>query len=483
MLPEQGVTGGEPFLGGTPNQKKEWLGRLHKMMVRARGTAAAEVGTDAVDNAIAAAGVPADWMTKPSTFTDQELLEKLLSTLVKFSATRSPIGVQNRAPTTTEAAVLTILIGEVESCYTDIVARKADQQIEKFFLAGRTDPNADKVREIFKLGVEAASNMKNALQNGNPQPGAKEPRILIDISGELKMRSAAALSSPRQMTLRPSFTITPASPADHAFRVNTLLHECMHVASAKITDPMYWPNPAFLSAKFVFASRINNADHFARVAIEYLEAKNPPSGGGGPPQKDIYKNIPAKDNKLVSDAYGTAQNLVHTALIYGGDAWDVLKRLHADPKYYDRDEVDWIYRRWLRSSIKLISQISDATLHERSKAPGHWLPSVTAFDLAAVEETIMDLAALIEWIRKCPEIRVVPKLPVTGEPYVLYVTNDDLRKRRDPQKLAATFVAYSFSRFNQETRWLRPGKLISDVKSMISEQRYLRAVPAKPEDL
>jgi hypothetical protein len=484
MLPGSGVTGGEPFLSGTLGQKKVWLQCLYKMMERAR----VRSGDTAVDRAIVAAGSPADSMTKPFTCTDEELqqgsvqarLENVLRVLLTFPGTRSPVGGQNSAPTVAEAAVISTLMDEVENCYTEIAAGKADQQIEKFFSVPRRGEKAEKVRELFGLGVVAVKNVKKVLAEGNPPPGAKRLRILIDLSGELAMKEAAALSSPRELMLAPSYVAPPTSSAERTGRVDTLLHECMHVVSAKITDPMYWPNPKFFSAPFDL--RINNADHFTRVAIEYRETKSPSSGGGGPsPGDGLFKNIgPVEDKELLSESLGMAQDWVRAAWIYCLDAWNVLKRLHDDPNHYDH--VDFIYGWSLRRNMKLISQISHATLHERSQAPGHWLPLVTAFDLAALEETIMDLAALVGWSKRRTEVQVVVGYPATAAPGVLYVTTDALFKTRDPQQMAASFLEYGFSRFNQAMVWFRPGELIGNIKSMIYEKNSFRSLPDKPEN-
>lgn len=478
MLPALGVTAQEPFLSGTVDQKKVWLQRLYKMMRRAR----ASTGASAVDTAIVAAGLPAGSMTAQRLTFDQDLqqvqqrLETLLGVLLTFPHTRSPIGAPpNTAPTRTQADVLSTLMDTVESCYTEIADGMADAQIEEYFSVLRTDASAAKVRELFKSGAETVRKVKSVLKNGNPPPDSGDLRILIDVSGELTMKTSAALSSPREMIIEPSYAGPLTDPPAQSVRVATLLHECMHVTSAQIKDPMYWPNTAFFTTPF--ALRINNADHFARVALVYLATKG---GDSGPPPKDtLYDKISsADDRKLIRAALEMAEEWVKTAWIYCLDAWNVLKRLHDDPTSYDH--LGYFAGWRLQGNTKLISQISRATLHERARDPSAWVPSVTAFDLAAVEQTIGDLADLLGWIRRRTDVQIVANPPGTPAAGVLYIISDSLSRTRDPEALAGSIVVYGFSTRDQTTAWLREDELIGDVRAMVTESESFRSLPDKP---
>lgn len=490
MLPAEGVTGQEPFLSGTLLQKRAWLLLLYKMLRRARSTN----DVSKVDKAIVAAKLPENSLRKPLVkFTDQDVqagivqarLETLLSVLRVFPMTCSPIGRQNRSPMADEAAVLIPLLDDVANCYTAIAQRKADAQIEEYFLVDRSSPKAEQVRTLFKQGAETVRNLQSVLNDEEDPP----PRVILSASGELDMKGALALGSPLELILSPSYTSQTANPS-RAMRVNTLLHECMHVVDQKIVDHFYYGELGFFGASF--DQRINNADHFARVAIDYL---NPNSSSGDQSTQDaIYAKIRnAEDKALIKGALGTAQGLVRTAWIYSLDAWNALKRLHEDPGYYDH--LGWVRYRLirilfgrctdgpsLRRNASLISQISQATLHERAAAGDSRVPLVTAFDLAALEETIKDLHALLYRLRTIRSIQIVATYPNTPAPGVLYVRSDTL-KTRDPDKLAESFIFYIFSRFNQTLTWLRPGnELITNIRSMVAEKNTFRQLPDKPAD-
>jgi hypothetical protein len=477
MLPEPGVTGKEPFASGTLDQKKEWLGRLYMMMQRARVRA----GASAVDDAIVGAGWPRDSLEKPFTFTDEQSaksrLEGLLTVLWTFVARRSPASLQNPAPTKAQADVLTSLMDEVQSCYNDIAGRKADQEIEYFFSVNGDEEKADQVRALFRRGAETAGNVSKVLQKGNPAPGVEGMRIFIDDSGELVMKSAEALSSPSELIIKPFYGDSTTDPAVRAARVDTLLHECMHIVSRDIKDMMYWPNEAFRTA--AFAVRINNADHFARVAIKYREPKSPPPrddgptpGGGGPtPEGGLFAKFKPKDKELLTEALVVAKDWANRAWRYCLNAWNVLKLLQGNPGYYDH--LLWLYRRYsMNPSIMLASQAGKATLHERSWAWGAWLPSVTAFDLAALEEIIVDLSDLIGWLKKLTVAQLVGEYPENAATGVLYVLADALNKARDSKTIANSFLAYGYPRSNQTMLWLRPDELISKIQPVLDNRAF-----------
>jgi len=449
------------------------------MMERAR----ARSGAAEVDAEFGAVGMPADSMTMPFAPTDDEVLhdvaqrrlEALEVVLRTFPLARSPAAQENVAPAKEEeVTALTDLLNAVETCYAEIAAGRANQHIIDVFSWWR----ARQVRGTFKSAAATVRNVKKVLTTGNPPPGSKRLRILLDISGELRMKSAAALSAPWVMILPPALATPTMDPAVRAARIDTFLHECMHVLSSQIVDHTYWPDPNF--ASHPFATKIHNADHFAEVARRYRKTNTPLPGGGGDPFKGI-KN--ANDRQLISGALGRARQQAKVAWIYSLDAWDALRKIRDDPNYYDHLSVSY-QRPSLKRNMKLISEISNATMHERGPAPGAWLTSVTEFDLALLEETIVDLAVLVGWTRSRAEIQLVAEYPETPKAGVLYVKNEDLSKdlakRASVDALANSFLEYSFSRHDQKGLWLQTNKLISSITSMVANQKAFRSLPDKP---
>ncbi|HEY0538737.1 MAG TPA: hypothetical protein VGD53_10210 [Actinoallomurus sp.] len=470
MLPGPGATGKAPFNNEPAVKQRLWLQRLYKIMERTRTRSDA----GKVDAAIVAANLPADSMTGPFTPILRDVenkdtqikLEKLGVVLRTFPNTRSPASTENVPPSAAQASALTSLLDEVEKCYAEIAAGKADQHIKDVFSAG----SLTQVRDVFSRAAGTAKNVKQVLAAKNPSTDSK-PQIFIDVSGELPMKHVHALSAPSMMIL-PSSLADP-DPAKRTDGVGLLLHECMHVLSEKIIDHAYWPDSSFTTMGS--AKKITNADHFARVAKLYKKMDTPlPSGGD-----DLYKNIPKpEDKQLISVALGLARSKALAAWGYSLDAWNVLRRLTDDPAYYDHLGSKW---QELTTNMNLISQISHMTLHERVPAKGARLCTVTGFDLALLEETIMDLAGLIRWSRTRKEIQLVAAYPDTTEIGVLYVLTEALSKESNSGVLADSFLKHGFSCFNQKEVWLQCESLIANITSMISNQGSFRSLPDKPK--
>ncbi|MEU9831348.1 hypothetical protein AB0D67_07375 [Streptosporangium sp. NPDC048047] len=390
------MTRNEPFTH--PRLSQPPLRRtLHRMVRRAYGRVRQSdlgalrvaLGGTGVDN-YARTAAPLDYTNA----TADDTLEKLIEVFndrtpyVMQAGTR-----QNQPPKNPGLTVLKTMVDEVTAVLTQIAAGNADAHIIAVFAL----PDNTRVPGIRKTFTEAAEGLNRLHDNR---------LILLDHRGDLDIQGAGATSSPRSLTVPETFV-----DARTDGRIRTLLHESFHIASADITDHLYFGAPGFATADWPIKS--TNADHYAEVARRHAGLTLPapaPLTVLGPPGGPA---LTAPQETKVRQAMTEAQQRLTRA--WARSLW-VWQRMG----YVQRYQTSWV---WLGAApdelllrqLMLESEQISMTLHHGAEgrsttradvAPE--LPMITAYDFAVMEEVLADLHQLVGWGLAQNTVHVLP---------------------------------------------------------------------------
>ncbi|MCW2898700.1 MAG: hypothetical protein JWO67_965 [Streptosporangiaceae bacterium] len=474
MLPGKGVTSNELFISGTDDQRRSRLDRLQRIIRRTRGRRA-DIRTQ-LDKALAGAGLSIESIRNPlfpgtTLEAAANTLEAIQAVMLHFADTLSPAFSKNTPPSATEAMTISGLLEEVKTCFQAIVDKQADKHIIAVF-SEPAEKSVARVRAFCSRAVATVTLVQQALKTANPPSGSGGFPVLIDTSGECLMKNAAALASPELLHLSRSFTDPMTDPVVRADHVNKLLHECMHIVSADIVDFAYRADHTFTTLPF--EQKLHNADHFAETARRYLREKNPRSDNPSPTTVDRYKDMTPEQRALAEKAVRLASMRISHSWLYALDAWDAFKNLHSDPQYYSKLSTQ--DTELLKAELLRVSELCQATMHERPESQESGLPVVTTFDLAALEEAINDLSELIAWMNRLKAVNVVTKIPQEPKPNELYILTSQFNERNADDRIAQSFERLAVNNFIgiPGMVWLTQRKIVDDLGYMGAHRSAVR---------
>ncbi|MDP9862374.1 MULTISPECIES: hypothetical protein [Streptosporangium] len=394
---------------------------LHRMVRRAYGRVRAAdlgalrvaLGSTGVDN-YARTAAPLDYTTTAA----DDTLEKLIAVFEDKTPYVMQAGArQNQPPNGNGQTVLKTMVDEVVTVHTQVAAGNADGHIIAVFGL----PDNTRVPEIRKVFTEAAEGLQRLHDNR---------LILLDRRGDLAIQGAGATSSPRSMTVPDAFADARTND-----RVRTLMHESFHVARAEITDHVYFGVPGFATADWGTMS--TNADHYAEVARRHAGLNLPvpaPLAVLGPPAGPA---LTLPQEAKVRQAVAEAQERLTRGWARSLWVWQNMG-------YVQRYQNSYVWlgaapTELLLRQLMLESQQTSMTLHHgtggrattRVDVPPV-LPSVTAYDLAVMEEVLADLHQLVGWGRGQNTVQVLSAGAALPAAHAAYLWAADVTNAATP---------------------------------------------------